>query len=157
MEQKSEPKRRLNVLTRAERTVRIFERLKEGCAYDEIGREEGLSPERVRQIVSEVLAKRVIDRNEDYAHLQLERLAPALRLAGRAVKQGDVKAIAPLIKVIDRLDRHQVKFVSKYVYGEEEREKLLAKLNQIAANLEAYDRPDDEAQPPVAAADDGAS
>lgn len=136
MEPKSEPRRRRqNVLGRSARTRRIFGRLREGWAYDAIARDEGLSGQRIRQIVSEVLAKRVIDRNEDHAHLQLERLAPALRLAGEAVRRGEVKAIAPLVKVLDRIDKHKVEFVSKYYYGEEERQKLIDKLNQVAANL----------------------
>jgi DNA-binding NarL/FixJ family response regulator len=69
MEQTREPRRRLNVLTKAERRRRIFARLREGWAYDEIAREERVSPERIRQIVSEVLGKRVIDRGPDHAHL----------------------------------------------------------------------------------------
>jgi hypothetical protein len=142
MEQESEPKRRRpNIIGRAARTKRIFGRLRDGWAYDEIGRDEGLSAERIRQIVSEVLGKRVIDRNEDHAHLQLERLGPALRLAGEAIQRGDVRAIAPLIKVLDRLDKHQVTFVSKYYYGDEEREKLQAKISRIAANLKNEDPP----------------
>jgi len=142
MEQESEPKRRRpNVIGRAARTKRIFGRLRDGWAYDEIGRDEGLSAERIRQIVSEVLGKRVIDRNEDHAHLQLERLGPALRLAGEAIQQGDVKAIGPLIKVLDRLDKHQVTFVSKYHYGDEERERLHNKINWIVGNLKNEDPP----------------
>jgi hypothetical protein len=71
------PGRRLNVLGKAARRKRIFARLREGWAYDEIAREERVSAERVRQIVAEVLGKRVIDRGVDHAHLQLERLMPA--------------------------------------------------------------------------------
>ena len=142
MEQESEPKRRrLNVIGRAARTKRIFARLRDGWAYDEIARDEGVSAERIRQIVSEVLGKRVIDRNEDHAHLQLERLGPALRLAGEAIQRGEVKAIAPLIKVLDRLDKHQVVFVSKYHYGDEEREKLHNKIRWIIGNLKSEDPP----------------
>ena len=40
MEQIPEPRRRLNVLTKAERRRRIFARLREGWAYDEIAREK---------------------------------------------------------------------------------------------------------------------
>ena len=60
MEPTPEPGRRLNVLTKAERRKRIFGRLREGWAYDEIAREERVSAERIRQIVSEVLGKRII-------------------------------------------------------------------------------------------------
>jgi hypothetical protein len=126
---------RLNILGRAARTKRIFARMREGWAYDEIARDEGLSAERVRQIVAELLGKRVIDRGPHHAHLQLERLMPALRLAGEAIGRGDIKAIAPLIKVIDRMDKHQVTVVAKYDYGPEERRRLLDKINRVAANL----------------------
>jgi hypothetical protein len=77
------PRPRLNIVSRAARTKRIFARMREGWAYDEIARDEGLSAERVRQIVAEVLGKRVIDRGPHHAHLQLERLMPALRLRAR--------------------------------------------------------------------------
>ena len=136
MEQTETPGRRLNVVTKAERRQRIFARLREGWAYDEIAREERVSPERIRQIVSEVLNKRIIDRGADHAHLQLERLMPALRIVGEAIARGELKAVAPLIKVIDRLDKHQTTVVAKYTYGPEERTRLLEKINRLADNLQ---------------------
>jgi hypothetical protein len=136
MEQTPTPGRRLNVLGKAARRKRIFARLREGWAYDEIAGEERLSAERVRQIVAEVLGKRVIDRGEDHAHLQLERLMPALRIVGEAIGRGELKAVAPLIKVIDRLDKHQNTVVAKYTYGPEERKRLLEKINRLADNLQ---------------------
>jgi hypothetical protein len=143
MEQTPEPRRRLNVLTKAERRKRIFARLREGWAYDEIAREERVSAERIRQIVSEVLGKRVIDRGADHAHLQLERLMPALRIVGEAIGRGELKAVAPLIKVIDRLDKHQETVVAKYSYGPEERQRLLDKVNRLVDNLAPVrDEPD---------------
>ena len=132
---------RLNLFTRTERAQRIFARLRDGWAYDEIGREEGISGERVRQIVQEVLDKRVIDRGDDYAHVQLARLAPALRATAQAVKRGDLKAVGPFLKVLDRLDKYHTAFAQKYVYDDDARERLLAKINEIAANL-AIDAPD---------------
>ena len=136
MEQTSTPGRRLNVLGKAERRKRIFARLREGWAYEEIAGEERLSAERIRQIVAEVLDKRVIDRGVDHAHLQLERLMPAMRIVGEAIGRGELKAVAPLIKVIDRLDKHQQTVVAKYTYGPEERERLLDKINRLADNLQ---------------------
>jgi hypothetical protein len=148
MEQTPEPRRRLNVLTKAERRQRIFARLREGWAYDEIAREERVSAERIRQIVSEVLGKRVIDRGADHAHPQLERLMPALRIVGEAIGRGELKAVAPLIKVIDRLDRHQDTVAAKYSYGPKERKRLLDKINRLVDNLQ----PDPEPEAPTAEA-----
>ena len=139
MEHTPRPGRRLNVLGKAERRKRIFARLREGWAYDEIAGEERLSAERIRQIVAEVLDKRVIDRGVDHAHLQLERLMPAMRIVGEAIGRGELKAVAPLIKMIDRLDKHQRTVVAKYTYGPEERERLLAKINRLADNLQPVD------------------
>jgi hypothetical protein len=136
MEQTSTPGRRLNVLGKAARRKRIFARLREGWAYEEIAGAERLSAERIRQIVAEVLDKRVIDRGVDHAHLQLERLMPALRIVGEAIARGELKAVAPLIKVIDRLDKHQTTVVAKYTYGPEERTRLLEKINRLADNLQ---------------------
>jgi hypothetical protein len=145
MEQTPEPRRRLNVLTKAERRQRIFARLREGWAYDEIAREERVSAERIRQIVAHVLGKRVIHRGADHAHLQLERLRPALRVANEAIGRGELRAVGPLIRLIDRLDKHQETVVAKYEYGPEERQRLLDKINRIAANLAPRSEPIDEA------------
>ncbi len=139
MEQTPEPRRRLNVMGKAARRKRIFARLREGWAYDEIASEERVSAERIRQIVSEVLGKRVIDRGVDHAHLQLERLMPALRIVGEAIGRGELKAVGPLIKLIDRLDKHQVTVVAKYEYGPEERQRLMDKINRLVDNLQPLD------------------
>ena len=154
MEQTSEPRRRLNVLGKAARRKRIFARLKEGWAYDEIAGEEHVSAERIRQIVSEVLGKRVIDRGEDHAHLQLERLMPALRVVGEAIGRGELKAVAPLIKVIDRLDKHQTTVVAKYTYGPEERQRLMDRINRIADNLQPRDEEPAILESDISMADD---
>ena len=60
---------------------------------------------------------------------------PALRLVGEAIGRGELKAVGPLIKVIDRLDKHQDTVVAKHSYGPEERQRLLDKINRVAANL----------------------
>jgi hypothetical protein len=139
MEQSPEPRPRLNVLGRAARKERIFAKLRDGWAYDQIAREERVSRERIRQIVSEVLSRRVIDRGADHAHLQLERLMPALRIVAEAIGRGELKAVAPLIKLIDRLDKHQDTVVAKHGYGPEERTRLLDKINRMVDNLRPAD------------------
>ena len=85
----------------------------------------------------------MIDRGVDHAHLQLERLMPALRIVGEAIGRGELKAVGPLIKVIDRLDKHQDTVVAKHSYGPEERQRLLDKVNRLVDNLApVHDEPD---------------
>jgi len=104
------------------RRGRIFARLREGWAYDEIAHEERLTAERVRQIVREALERRLVDEDADHAKLQLARLQSAMRITSRAVEDGDVTAVAPLLKVLDRLDRYQKTAKVNEVYDDDAQE-----------------------------------
>ena len=55
MEEQEPRKRQTTRFSREARDRRIFARAREGFPYDEIGREDGLSAERVRQIVVDAL------------------------------------------------------------------------------------------------------
>ena len=89
-------RRRLNAHGMILRRRRIFARLREGQSYEEIAGEEGVTAERIRQIVSGVLQKRAVDSGADHAKLQLDRLVPVMQVAAEAVAAGDVSAI-PLL------------------------------------------------------------
>jgi len=128
-------RRRLVAHVKMARRKRIFARLREGASYEEIGSEEGVSRERIRQIVSEVLQKRAVDSGADHAKLQLDRLAPLMQLAAEAVAAGDIRAITPYLKVLDRLDRYQTVAGAHQVYDDEARKKLMDKINRMAENF----------------------
>ena len=125
-------RRRMGAAGMILRRRRIFARLRGGWAYDEIAREEGVTSERIRQIVSEVLQKRSVDTGADHAKLQLDRLAPVMQLAAEAVAAGDVTAIAPYLKVLDRLDRYQTVAGANQAYDDEARKNLMDKINRVA-------------------------
>ena len=110
------------------RRRRIFARLRESFTYEEIANEEGVSISRTRQIVTEELQKRSADSGADHAKLQLDRLAPLMQLAAEAVAAGDVTAIAPSLKVFDRLAS------ANQAYDAEARKKLMDKINRMAEN-----------------------
>src|SRR5208282_3090220 len=132
------PKRaRLNPYGKALRRERIFARLRGGWAYEEIAREERVTPRRVRQIVSEALQRRQVDDGSDHAMLQLARLEQALRLAAEAVGAGEIGAIGPYLKVLAQLDRYQGAASANQAYDEEARERLFAKINRIAARVQS--------------------
>jgi hypothetical protein len=96
----------LSPAARALRLQRIFARLQEGASFKDIAAEEGLSRERLRQIVRSATARGRTADPPDHKKMQFARLEPALRLAARGVAEGDVKAIPLLIKLVDRLDRY---------------------------------------------------
>jgi hypothetical protein len=94
----------LSPAARALRLQRIFARVQEGASYKDIAAEEGLSRERLRQIVRAATARG--KEPPDHKRMQFARLEPALRLAARGVADGDVKAVPLLLKLVDRLDRY---------------------------------------------------
>jgi hypothetical protein len=146
-------KRRLDAYGRILRRGRILARRREGWAYDEIAREEGLTAERIRQVVRQVFRKRPVDNGADHAKLQLARLTPALQAAEAAILEGDVKAIAPFLKALDRADRWQA---VAFAYAEEDdgaRKRLMDKLNQVAERLYGSEKDEDAASLIEAAAE----
>jgi hypothetical protein len=65
----------------------------------------------------------------------LDRLAPAIQLAAEAIAAGDVSAITPYLKALDRLDRYQVVASANQAYDDEARKKLMDKVNRRAENF----------------------
>jgi hypothetical protein len=135
----SVPKRYLSEKERMLRQERIFARLREGWAYADIAQAEGLSSKRISQIVGKALQRRTPDSASDHAMLQLARLEPALRLAAGALAEGDVEAVSPYLKLLDRLDRYQKPLAAVVVYDDKARQRLLAKMNRIIARIRAED------------------
>jgi hypothetical protein len=103
----SPPKPRRTAQDREVRRRRIFGRLQEGWSYEAIAEEEGLTRERIRQIVAETLGQREVDPSADHNRLQIVRLDPALRLTAEKVAAGDLQAVDRLLRVLARLDRYQ--------------------------------------------------
>jgi hypothetical protein len=135
LEEASARHRRPNAHGKMQRRKRIFARLRDGASYEEIASEEHLTATRIRQIVSEVLQKRAVDSGADHAKLQLDRLAPAIQLAAEAIAAGDISAITPYLKALDRLDRYQTVASANQAYDDEARKKLMEKINRMAENL----------------------
>jgi hypothetical protein len=81
----------------------------------------------------------------DYARLQIVRLeAMCGKLAAKA-EQGDLPAIDRMLKILDRLDRYHgfTRLTpASAQYDEGARERLLAKLNAMAARMIAARKPE---------------
>ena len=128
-------RRRLGAHGMLFRRRRIFAQLREGYTYDEIAAEEGVSPSRIRQIVSQELQQRAVDSGAEHAKLQLDRLAPAIQLGAEGIAGGDISAITPYLKALDRLDRYRAVASANQVCDDEARKKLMDKVNRLAENL----------------------
>jgi hypothetical protein len=105
----SSPRRSASALSpaaRALRLQRIYARMQVGAAYAEIAAEEGVSRERLRQIVRAATTRGRQDDRPDHGRMQIARLTPALRLAAAGVAEGDTKAIPLMLQIMDRIDRY---------------------------------------------------
>jgi hypothetical protein len=81
-----------------------FDLLVSGYSIEQIASATKKSPATVRRVVGQVLATRRLDAPEDYARLQVARLTKALRCADESLEEGDVRAIAPFLKVVRELN-----------------------------------------------------
>jgi DNA-binding CsgD family transcriptional regulator len=81
-----------------------FDLLVSGYSIEQIATAMKKSPATVRRVVGLALAKRRLDAPEDYARIQVARLTKALRCADVSLEKGDVRAIAPFVKVVRELN-----------------------------------------------------
>ena len=72
------PRRRLSEDEKRARRARIFERLRQGYEVAEIAKREGLTPQRIRQIVSEARQERSEAEQAELATIETEGLKPLL-------------------------------------------------------------------------------
>ena len=114
----------------------------EGAGLEVIAARERLPAKEVQAILREELDRRWVAPLADFAKIQIRRLENlCLRVMDR-VENGELAAIDRALKIIDRLDRyHGFHRATPAVepYGEEERERLIAKINAMAERL--YDGP----------------
>jgi hypothetical protein len=93
-------------MRRAEWRQSCFELVSAGHSYAEVAKWLMVSERTVRRDVARAIDERRLDAPERYIHLQVDRLNRALRAADGRVERGDMKAVAPLIKLIGALDRY---------------------------------------------------
>jgi len=109
MDEQEPNKRQTTLFSRAARDRRIFDRAREGFPYDEIGREEGLSAERVRQTSSMLWKERAARRSgpRSMRVFKMDRVGEAMRVAGEALRRGEVRAIGPFLKAVAQLNGYR--------------------------------------------------
>lgn len=120
----------------------VLEALRAGKTQAEIATALRITRERVRQIAKEALDGLRVEPLREHNHLQIARLRPALRTAGDAVVLGEVNAIYPLLKILDKLDAYQASSSRFYVPNEDEELSAGVKmfLDKIQMIKEHYNR-----------------
>lgn len=98
------PQHRLAGADREARLLRIYACLQKGLAHSEIAAREGVSRERMRQIVAAARVRRRA-RDEPEHAMQIARLASALRAAIADATRSANAAASATLAALDRLDR----------------------------------------------------
>jgi hypothetical protein len=83
-----------------------FDLLASGYSLEQIAAARKVSVRTIKREIDSVIAQRRLDAPDRYIHLQVARLAKALRLADAAIERGDLKAVQALVKVVSSLDRY---------------------------------------------------
>jgi hypothetical protein len=124
---------------RSTRAQRILASLIAGAGVDEIGAAERLTRKRTESILRQELRSRWVAPAEDFARLQIARLEQMLLKLLDRLQNGDLKAIDRAIRIVDRLDRYHGFTKAKRLpeqYGDEDRARLLKKINEVAERLQ---------------------
>jgi hypothetical protein len=118
---------------------RVLASLVAGGGVDEISAAERLTRKRTENILREALRGRWIAPAEEFARLQIARLERMIAKLVDRLQKGDLEAIDRALKIVDRLDRYHGFTKAKRLpeqYGEEERARLLQKINDVVARLQ---------------------
>jgi hypothetical protein len=97
---------------RIERREAYFDLLASGYSYRQIAEAMKVTPLSVRRAVDRAIAERRLDAPDRYVHLQVARLSKALRAADMRMEKGDLKAVAPFVRVVAELDRYPRRQIS---------------------------------------------
>ena len=83
-----------------------FEALASGWSVSQIADARQVSARTIQREIERAVAARRLDAPDRFVHLQIARLTKALRLADSRIEQGELAAVAPLVKVVAALDRY---------------------------------------------------
>jgi hypothetical protein len=118
---------------------RVLASLVAGAGVDEISAAERLTRKRTENILREALRGRWIAPAEEFARLQITRLERMIAKLVDRLQKGDLEAIDRALKIVDRLDRYHGFTKARRLperYDDEDRARLLKKLNEVANRLQ---------------------
>ena len=91
---------------RIARRENFFDLVASGYSCRQIAEAAKVSAATVRREIDRAIAERRLDAPERYVHVQVARLAKALRLADASIERGELKAVGPLVRLVAALDRY---------------------------------------------------
>jgi len=91
---------------RARERADILELVISGYTYETIANRLKVSAKSVRRATAKAIEQRQLDGGAHYVQLQVLRLTKALRVVDLNLEEGDLKAVAPMLKVIAQLDKY---------------------------------------------------
>jgi hypothetical protein len=91
---------------RVERREAYFDLLASGYTHHQIAAAMRVSLASVRRTIDQAIAERRLDAPERFVHVQVARLLKALSAADMRIEQGDIRAIAPLVRIMTELNRY---------------------------------------------------
>jgi hypothetical protein len=91
---------------RAEREQRIVNLLNAGVSVAEIAAREGVTHDRMRILVREILARRAPQPPAEFLAVQISRLSEALLVSYSAMGGGNFQAVDRVVKIVRELDRY---------------------------------------------------
>jgi transposase len=99
-------RRRARIAARIAERENYFDLLASGYSCPQIADAAKVSVATVQRAIDRAIAERRLDAPDRYMHLQVARLTKALRLADASIERGDLKAVAPLTRLVAALDRY---------------------------------------------------
>jgi hypothetical protein len=91
---------------KAEREQGIVNRLNAGVSVAEIAAQEGVTHDRMRMLVREILARRTPQPPAEFLAVQIGRLSEALLVSHSAMSGGNLQAVDRVVKIVRELDRY---------------------------------------------------
>ena len=122
------------------RSQRVLTSLVSGASLQEIGAKEKITLKQTEKILRDELRARWVAPSHDFAKLQVARLESMIARLVDRIQKGDLPAIDRALKILDRLDRYHGFARASGApepFGEEERERLINKISELAARSRA--------------------
>ena len=91
---------------KADNREALFQALASGRTARQIADARKVSVRTIQREIDRAVAEKRLDAPERFVHLQVARLTKALRLANASIDRGELRAVAPLVKIVAALDRY---------------------------------------------------